>query len=91
MVENNCKNWVCKKINFLFEFLVEKVVVVICDFFFVLLLRDEVFILDVVGCLFEGMGKGFVVWVKDNVMSMGFDVLVEMIMILVLVFVNIKL
>lgn len=63
---------------------------VICDPLSVLLLRDEAFILDAVGRLLEGTGKGLAVWVKDNVMSVGPDALAEMITTSASAFVNIK-
>jgi len=63
----------------LFYFSVEKVVVVICDPFSVLLLRDETFISDAVGRILEGTSKGLVVSMKYNKMNMEPDILAQLI------------
>ena len=52
---------------------------VICDPYSVLSLRDEAFISDTVGGVLDGTGKGLVVWVKANIMSMEPDALAQMI------------
>lgn len=72
----------CVKVilQFLFEISVEKVILVICSPDALFSLTDEAIFTEKVGGIFQGSGKGIVLWMKNSLLTVEPDIVAQMIM-----------
>lgn len=72
----------CVKVilQILLDISVEKVILVICGPGTLLSLKDEAIFTEKVGGIFQGTGKGIVVWMKHSLFTVEPDVLAQMVM-----------